>query len=107
MIQQLICVRKECANFQKTLKIFFTSASRCAIIKSRKTIHHTTSWRYKIIRNAIEIAADIRNAAEWDNDLCAELCEAAGMENEWNAADGETFESVVNAAAKKLGVEIY
>ena len=29
------------------------------------------------------------------------------MENEWNAADGETFESVVNAAAEKLGVEIY
>ena len=47
------------------------------------------------MRNAIEIAADIRNAAEWDNDLCAELCKAAGMENEWNAADGETFESVV------------
>ena len=33
------------------------------------------------MRNAIEIAADIRNAAEWDNDLCAELCKAAGMEN--------------------------
>ena len=28
------------------------------------------------MRNAIEIAADIRNAAEWDNDLCAELCKA-------------------------------
>lgn len=27
------------------------------------------------MRNAYEIAADIRNAAEWDNDLCAELCE--------------------------------
>ena len=59
------------------------------------------------MRNAIEIAADIRHSAEWDNDLGAELCEAAGMENEWNAADGETFESVVNAAAEKLGVEIY
>ena len=59
------------------------------------------------MRNAIEIAADIRNAAEWDNDLCAELCEAAGMEDEWNSADADNFEAVVEAAAEKLGVEIY
>lgn len=58
------------------------------------------------MRNAYEIAADIRNAAEWDNDLCAELCEAAGMTAEWEAADGDTFEVVVYAAAEKLGVEI-
>ena len=42
----------------------------------------------------------------WDADLLAELCEAAGMIDEWNAADGETFESVAFAAAEKLGVEI-
>ena len=59
------------------------------------------------MRNAIEIAADIRNSAEWDNDLCAELCEAAGMTAEWEAADGDSFEAVVEAAADKLGVEIY
>lgn len=40
------------------------------------------------MRNANEIAADIRNAAEWE------------------AADGDSFESVVYAAAEKLGVEI-
>ena len=59
------------------------------------------------MRNANEIAADIRNAAEWDNDLCAELCEAAGMTAEWEAADADSFESIVNAAADKLGVEIF
>lgn len=59
------------------------------------------------MRNAIEIAADIRNEAEWNNELCAELCEAAGMENEWNSADGDSFESIAEAAAEKLGVEIY
>lgn len=58
------------------------------------------------MRNAYEIAADIRNSDEWDNDLCTELCEAADMTAEWDAADGESFESVVYAAAKKLGVEI-
>lgn len=59
------------------------------------------------MRNAIEIAADIRNATEWDNNLCAELCEAAGMETEWSEADADNFETVVEAAAEKLGVEIY
>lgn len=58
------------------------------------------------MRNAYEIAADIRNAAEWDNDLCAELCEAADTTAEWETADGDTFEAVVYAAAEKLGVEI-
>lgn len=58
------------------------------------------------MRNAYEIVADIRNAAEWDNDLCAELCEAADMTAEWETADGDTFEAVVYAAAEKLGVEI-
>lgn len=52
------------------------------------------------MRNAYEIAA------EWDNDLCAELCEAADMTAEWENADGDTFEAVVYAAAEKLGVEI-
>lgn len=59
------------------------------------------------MRNAIEIAADIRNATEWNLELCEELCEAAGMEDEWNTADGDSFEAVVEAAAKKLGVDIY
>lgn len=54
----------------------------------------------------LKIAEVIRNADTWDMDACAELCELAGMEDEWKAADGETFEQVVFAAAEKLGVEI-
>lgn len=52
------------------------------------------------------IAEAIRNADTWDMDLLAELCEAADMTEEWEAADGDTFESVAFAAAEKLGVEI-
>lgn len=58
------------------------------------------------MRTVSEIAADIRTADTWDLELCRELCEAADMLNEWNAADDETFESVLFAAAEKLGVEI-
>ena len=35
-----------------------------------------------------------------------ELCERAGMSEEWEAADGDTFESVVYAAAEKFGIQI-
>lgn len=58
------------------------------------------------MRTAYEIAEEIRSSETWDNDLLAELCEAAGMTEEWNAADGEIFEAVAYKAAEKLGVEI-
>lgn len=47
-----------------------------------------------------------RNGNEWELEACAELCEMAGMSEEWEAADGDTFESVVCAAAEKLGIQI-
>ena len=54
-----------------------------------------------------EIAKRIKNAEVWDEDDCKALCEAAGMSEEWDTANGETFEAVVKAAADKLHVEIY
>lgn len=56
---------------------------------------------------ANEIAEAFRSTDTWDAELCDTLCEEAGMTAEWGAADGDTFESVVEAAAAKLGVEIY
>jgi len=59
-----------------------------------------------ITERAAEVAEAIRNSDTWDSDLLAELCELADMSDEWEAADGDTFEQVAYAAAKKLGVEI-
>ena len=56
---------------------------------------------------ANEIAENLRSTDTWNAELCAALCEEAGMTAEWEAADGDTFESVVEAAAARLGVEIY
>ena len=53
-----------------------------------------------------QIAELIKNSDEWNPDDCAELCRLAGLEKEWEEADGETFESVVYRAADILGVEI-
>lgn len=58
------------------------------------------------MRDAKEIAADIIAADTWEPDLCAELCEAAGMTAEWEAAGPDDFEQTLFDAAKKLGVEI-
>ncbi len=52
------------------------------------------------------IAEAIRTSEIWDADQCRALCDAAGMLDAYEAADGDTFESVVFAAADKLGVEI-
>lgn len=52
------------------------------------------------------IAERIRSKDYWDMDSCIELCKLAGLEEEFNNADGETFESVLFEAAERLGVEI-
>ena len=58
--------------------------------------------------HALNTASAIREADTWDEceDECAELCRLAGMESEWVEADGETFETVLSEAAKRLNVEI-
>ena len=53
-----------------------------------------------------KIAEALRSADTWDMDLARELCEMAGMGEAFDAADGDTFESVICAAADKLGVEV-
>ena len=60
----------------------------------------------RLMTNAEKIAAELRERDTWDPDLCRELCAEADMTDEWDAADGETFEAVVQKAAEKLGVEI-
>lgn len=58
------------------------------------------------IPEAVEVAAKIQESNTWDGDACRKLCDLAGIADEWDAADGETFEDVVYKAAKILGVEI-
>lgn len=52
------------------------------------------------------IAEKIRKNDIWDVDDCKALCDLAGFSDEWEAADGETFEQVVYEAADVLGVEV-
>ena len=53
-----------------------------------------------------EIATTLRSSGEWDFELIKELCEIAGLEEEWNNSDGENFEDVAYKAAESLDVDI-
>lgn len=55
----------------------------------------------KIMTNT-EIIEAIENSNVWDYEMCAEACERAGLSDEWEAADGETFEAVVDKAIEIL-----
>lgn len=58
--------------------------------------------------NILNIASAIANADTWLDceEECIELCRRADMLSEWREAGGDTFESVLNEAAKKLNVKI-
>lgn len=58
---------------------------------------------------ATELAEVIRDAHDWDacEDECKRLCDMAGLSEEWENADGETFEGVLDRAADKLHVNIW
>lgn len=58
------------------------------------------------MNEAQALAQKIREAQKWNLEDLKALCALAGMETEWAAADGESFEAVAYAAAEKLGVEI-
>ena len=81
----------------------------CCIIKTSKRERKIPNTRkVNNMKNIHEIAETIKNAQTWA-DVEAEikaLCEAADMLEEYEAADGESFESVIYKAAEILGVEI-
>lgn len=57
--------------------------------------------------NAKELAKKIKDSDQWILEDCRNLCELAGLSEEWENADGDDFENILNLAAEKLGVEIY
>lgn len=57
---------------------------------------------------AEELAETIREADDWSacQDEARRLCELAGLLDEYNAADGDTFEYVIDRAAEFFGVTV-
>lgn len=52
-----------------------------------------------------ELATAIREADQWDGDMLMELVRRAGMMDEYEAAELDSWD-IVYAAAEALGVEI-
>lgn len=48
----------------------------------------------------------INSSDSWNSESLAQLCDYAGLSEEWKNADGENLEALVYKAAKILGVEI-
>ena len=57
-------------------------------------------------RTAEEIAKSIRESEFWSLEDLKDLCELAGLEEEFDAADSDGFEEVAYKAARTLGVII-
>lgn len=57
---------------------------------------------------AEKLAETIREADSWDDcqDEIRHLCELAGLSDEYNEADGDTFERVIDRAAEFFGVTV-
>mgnify|MGYP003421931953 FL=1 len=55
---------------------------------------------------ANEIATALRSSGEWDFELIEDLCEIAGLKEEWINSDSANFEDVVYKAAEILDVDI-
>lgn len=47
-----------------------------------------------------DIAKAIREAGDWNLELCEELCYMTDMLDEWEEANGDNFEEVVYTAAE-------
>ena len=58
------------------------------------------------MRTAEEIAKRIRESDYWDLEDLKDLCELADLEEEFDEADGDSFEEVAYKAARTLGVII-
>lgn len=54
-----------------------------------------------------ELAKKIAESSVWEQSDIIELVRRAGLEEEYESADGETFESIVYKAAEVLDVEIF
>ena len=61
---------------------------------------------YNDYERASEIATTLRSSGEWNFELIEELCELAGLKEEWDNSDSENFVDIVYKAAEILGVDI-
>ena len=74
-------------------------------VKMKERMASEKEKEKKIMTN-IELAKKIAEADQWNEEDVLELVERAGLKDEYEAADGDTFESVIYKAAELLGVEV-
>lgn len=86
-----------------------TAEERIVLLKAANILGVDINGPWSANPEAIELAETIRDAHDWESckDECRQLCDMAGLSEEWENADGETFEGVLDRAADKLHVNIW
>ena len=86
-----------------------TAEERIVLLKAANLLGVDINGPWSANQEAIELAEAIRDAHDWESceDECRQLCEMAGLADEWDNADGETFEYVLMRAVDKLHVNIW
>lgn len=86
-----------------------TAEERIVLLKAANLLGVDVRGPWSADPEAIELAEAIRDAHDWESckDECRQLCDMAGMADEWDNADGETFGGVIDRAAAKLHVRIW
>lgn len=54
------------------------------------------------MKSILTLIHEYEHSDEYNIELCEQICKAAGMEKEWEHADGESFEKVVENAVNYL-----
>lgn len=86
-----------------------TAEERIVLLKAANLLGVDINGPWSADPATIELAKAIRDAHDWESckDECRQLCDMAGMADEWDNSDGETFEGVLDRAAEKLHVRIW
>lgn len=86
-----------------------TAEERIVLLKAANLLGVGINGPWSADPETTELAEAIRDAHDWESckDECRQLCDMAGMADEWDNADGETFEGVLDRAAAKLHVRIW
>jgi len=107
--ESTVCMHRYTDGYNDALLRFKSMVHSAKTVESRILIKEEKIMQrneYYASLSLNELAEEINNKHEWDPEQLQELCYRADMEEDWEQATDETFETVVNKAADKLEITI-
>lgn len=107
--ESTVCMHRYTDGYNDALLRFKSMVHSAKTVESRILIREEKIMQrneYYASLSLDELAEEINNNREWDTEQLQELCYRADMEDEWEQATDESFETVINEAADKLEINI-